>query len=214
MNSLEKWIEENSKDGADIAKAKELIKDLDPLKNITTSDEALAFMERNSVFRSAIDAETSRRSEKAIETWKGKNLDKLMKEKEEQVRLELNPEEDPRDKTIREMQEKMKQRDIKDAQTELKAKLRAKASDIGFDPIKAERYYIYGDDAEKMLVEDSEYFSTTLNEKLEKEIKTRFAGQTPKGSPAPEKLINRTDFNDMSQTEQRDYIKSGGKITD
>lgn len=183
--TLLEWIKKNAVEGADITEAEGLIKDLDPLKNIQTKDEALAFMERNQVFKSALDAETSRRADKAVDKFKEKNLPEIIKEREEAVRKEVNPEETPEQKRIRELEEKLANSDKEKQQNALKAELRQKAKEIAekkgvpYDPLRAERLFIYGEDAESVLNDEIDYIGQTIEKQLSDKLKSKYVGKTP-----------------------------------
>lgn len=188
MTLLEKWIKENAKEGANIDEALGLVKDLDPLKNIQTKDEALTFMERNTAFRSALDFETTRRAEKAIETFKEKRLPDLLKENEEKVRAEISPNDTPEQKEIRELKEWQQNQLKKEKQYEQKAMLRNKAKELAeqegvqFDPLRAEKYYVFGDDAENVLLDEIKYLKSTIETELSTKLKGQFGTQQPSAS--------------------------------
>jgi len=173
------WIKANVKEGANVAEAEELVKDLDPLKNITTAESALAFIDRNSVFKSALDAETSRRVLKHDEKFQAEKLPEILKAERGKLEKELNPDLTPEQKRIAELEEWQQDQLLTTGENQLKESLRAKAKEIGYDPLRAETLYIYGDNALKMLEEEKGYFDSKLKTELEAEIKTRFAPNVP-----------------------------------
>ena len=217
--TIKDWITENAtlKDTAKIEDLDKLVGDLDHMKNVTTIDEAKAFILRSDILKRALDQETTARVEAHDRNFKEKELPKLEKEITDKVNAELNPAETPKDKTIRELMEKDIARDKKEATADLKKSLREKASDLGYDPIKAERYHVYGDTAlsvmEKEITENKKYIETEVD-KLSKE---RFKGQpAPKGGDPidPEKVIKRTDYDALSPKDRTEFLHGGGKLID
>ena len=192
------WITQNAtlKDTATMKDLEKLVDDLDYMKNVKTVEEARAFIMRSDILKRALDKETQERVDSHDKNFKDKELPKLEKEITDRVNKELNPEETAKDKQIRELIEKEAARDKKEATTELKKSLREKASELGYDPIRAERYYVYGDTAltvmEKEFTDNKKYIETEVD-KLSKE---RFKGQPiPKGGdPTPDKTMKRADF--------------------
>jgi len=216
--TLLEWIKANSKDGVTFGDAEKMIKDLEdlnPMNSVKTQDEALAFMERNQIFRSALDSETSRRIDKHDEKFKSDKLPGLLKEERTKIEKEINPDISPEQKRIAELEGREKERDNKDVVTARKEALRLKAAELKYDPLRAERLAIYGDDAEKRLIEEVDYFKTSVNEALELKLKGQYTLTDPtKTQLDPAKLISRADYNNLSVPDRTVFFKDGGKVQD
>lgn len=187
---LKQWIKANVREDVDVNEALELIKDLDPLKNIATPDEALDFIKRNKLFNSALDSETSIRVENHDKKFVENKLPEIMKEEREKLQKELNPDADPRDLRIAELEAKSAANDNEKKQHSKKLELRNKAKELAelngvpYDQTRAEKFSIFGDDADKMVEEDIMYLKTTIDSQLSQKIKSQFGnGQPPKATP-------------------------------
>lgn len=216
MKQLLEWIKTNVKEGANVAEAENLIEAENPVHSIKTKDEALQFIERTPFFREALDSATSRRVENALTRFKEEKLPGMKKTWEEDLRKELNPEETPEQKKIRELEE-WKAEQLKSAEGEaLKAELRKQAKDLGMDPLKAERYHVYGEKASDFLKQDREEFKTEIDSRLDSEIKNRFGGEPPKKGPDkdPTKMMDRASFDGLSAKDKMDFSVNGGEIID
>lgn len=212
------WITQNAtlKDTAKMEDFKKLVDDLDYMKNVKTVDEAVDFIKRSEILRKALDRETTARVETHDKNFKEKELPKLEKEITDKVNEKLNPAETPEHKEIREMREREIARDKKDAQRDLKKSLREKAVELKFDPIKAERFYVYGEKALDVMEKEFTERKTFIESEVDRISKERF-----KGHPAPQtseteagKTMKRGDWNELDSKGQRDYIKDGGKLID
>lgn len=210
------WVKANAKDGANIAEAEELISKANPITSVKTKVDAIQFIKNNELFASALDSETSTRSETRLKNFKEKDLPGLLKDREEALRKELNPEETPEQKQIRELEEWKAAQIEASKVNDLKSALRAKAQEIGADPLKAERYAVHGEKAEEFLISDHEAFNAAVKAGLDTEIKTRFGGKMPKvdNPKDPAKVMSRNAFEQLSPAERADFAKSGGEITD
>ena len=209
------WIKANVKDGADIAEAEKLIKDLDPMKNVKTQEDALSFIDRNQLFKSALDAETSRRIDRHDDRFKADKLPDILKSERDKILKELNPEMTEEQKRIAELEARLAQKDKAEAMNTLKSKLRQKAKDLGYDPLRAEKLAVYGDEAEKMLDDEVKYFETSINTALEKKVKGQFTPQDPNRNQSdPAKVMSRADFDNKTPVQKAEWLKNGGKVTD
>ena len=151
MSKLLDWIKANSKEGANIAEAEELVQK-GTFDGITTKEQAIDFIGKNAAFKSAADSLISTAVSNHDEKFKAEKLPALIEEEKKKIQKELNPDETPEQKRIRELEEGIKARDQKDAIADRKSLLRTKAAELKADPLWAEKYYIYGDDAEKMMI--------------------------------------------------------------
>ena len=185
--TLLEWIKANAKEGANVAEAEEMIEKSNPIKNVATKEDALSFIAQNTVFQSALDSETSKRVDNALEKFKSDKLPTMLKEETEKVRAELNPKETEADKRIRELEDKIKKAEKKEAMQNHKAALRAKAKELAeaekvpYDPMRAEMFSAFGEDAESMLAKDINYIKTTVESQLSGKLKQQFSTATPTG---------------------------------
>ena len=201
MKELLKWIEKNSKEGVDLKEAQELVSSLQI--NIDSREKAADFIDQNSHVKAELDSRISKSVDNALERFKENKLPGMIEEEKEKIRKELNPEETPEQKKIRELEERLKLKDEKDMVEQKKAELRQKAKDIDFDPLKAERYHVYGEEAEKMLMEDVEFFNNSIKEKVDSVIKNKYGNRAPEGDSKP-----KTQRSEVEQAYQ-EAMKSG-----
>ena len=216
MDQLIEWVRANSKEGANLAEFENLLEADNPMMKIQSKEEALAFIEKTPYFKSALDSETSKRIENALNRFQEEKIPGLWKEREEELRKELSPEETPEQKRIRELEERIAAADKREQEEGLKSDLRAKAKEIGFDPLRAERYAVYGDNAAKFMQEDFESNKKAIETQIDKEIKSRYKGETPKGEKPndPDKVMSRQQFDQLSPSARMEFMKSGGVTTD
>lgn len=175
-------------DGANVAEAEQMVKDLEelnPMNSIKTKEDALAFMERNQIFKSALDSETSKRAEHAIDNFKEKKLPDLIKAEKDKLEKELNPDLTDEQKRIKELENRLSEADKEKQTNQAKAALRSKAEEIAkkagvkYDPVHAERFHVYGDDAEKLLTDEINYFKSTIDSELSAKLKSNFTPGAP-----------------------------------
>lgn len=216
------WIKANAKEGANIAEAEGLVKDLDPLKNITEPAQALDFINRNSVFKSALDSETSLRIENHDKKFTESKLPGLLKIEADKIRAEINPKETPEQKDNRELRERLDAMEKNEANGKRKIELRTIAAEyskekgVSYDPLRAEKFVSFGDDAETILKDTIDYTKSYSDKLLEEKMKDYFKGSPPPGKPTgdPDKTILNADFQAKSPEDQMSFIKSGGIVTD
>lgn len=185
MDKALKWVKDNVKDGVDTAEFEKMLSGSFVPADMK-KDDALKFIRENAALNSAHDAAILQAIKTHDEKFESEKLPKIIKAKEkelrEQINKELNPEETPEQKQIRELREQLEGMAKEKANVELKDSLRAKAKELGFDMSKAERYYVYGDKALDVLQEDAEWFKTQINTETEAQIKARFGDNpTPTG---------------------------------
>jgi hypothetical protein len=179
------WIEANAKEGADISEAKGMIKEMDVLSTIVGAEKAVDFIKSNPELRKGLDSEVSRAVKSHDERFMETKLPEILKEERSKINAELNPKETPEQKRIRELEERIKAQDEKEILMQRKAALREKAKELEYDPIRAERFAAYGDEAEKMLEEDAEWIKSTFDSRLSKQLTERVGGNPRGGGDAP-----------------------------
>jgi hypothetical protein len=187
MAELLELIKSVAKEGADFTEIEKTIGTLNPLTGLSTKEEAWDFVvKEKGLLLSAFDMKQTERAE-TIETnlRKGKIADEW-KERETALRKELNPEETPEQKTLREMSEKIASMESDKSTTSLKSELSKKAQELEFDPIKAQDYAVYGDQAMDKLEADATWFKEQLESRLSAEMKKQFpGGPPPQRKPIP-----------------------------
>jgi NADH dehydrogenase/NADH:ubiquinone oxidoreductase subunit G len=210
------WIKANAKEGADLAEAEKLVNDLNPLKNIATTSDALSFIQRNDLFKQALDSETSKRVSDHDKRFQEEKLPDILKTERTNILKELNPDETPEQKRIRELEEDAKQRDARDAKRELEKSLREKAVELKANPVKAERYAVYGDKALEIFEADVSETNKLIETELAKRIKEKFGDNPPpsRNTATAEKQMARADFDNMDPSAKAKFMKDGGQITD
>lgn len=191
MDKVIEWIKRHVKEGVDIEEVKPLIEKVNPVNELKTVDEALAFIEKTGILVRAFDTEVSRKVETGVKNWQEKNLDKLVsdarKEEAEKVRKELAPDETPEQKQIREQGERIAAFEKREKILAQKQALREKAKEIAekagvkYDPIRAEMFAEFGDNAEKMLQGDVEFIKATVEQELSTKLKGHYNTDTPAG---------------------------------
>jgi nucleotide-binding universal stress UspA family protein len=187
------WIKENVKEGANLAEAEELYQKENPLQRIETVEEALSLIKENKTLLKALDHETSKRVDNALERFQENRLPEILKSKEEEIIKSLNPEETPEQKRIRELEEKVKSAEQKEAMQKRRQELREKAKayaeekGVKFDPSRAEVFASLGDDAENLVIDTIDYFGSYAKEVTDSALKSAYKGGAPKaggGEPA------------------------------
>lgn len=204
------WIKANAKEGANIAEAEELL-GKSTFDSIKSKEEAADFISKNSVFKSAFDSMVSTAVNNHDERFKSEKLPDLVKAEREKILKELNPEETPEQKRIRELEENLKARDAKDRESAIKAELRQKAQELGYDPLRAERFSAFGDKALDMLADESTYLSNLIDSKIKEGVKGVLLKDPPKGGRAPEGKLGLDDIEKLPTREERlQALKANG----
>lgn len=182
MDELIKALTKHLKEGTDTAEISKILAGK-VVSEVKDKDGAAAFIKANPQLLSAYDAgitaavqshDTKFTAEKMpglIEAERKKMRDELTKE--------LNPEETPEQKQIREMSETIDKMTANDTESKLKDALRLKAKEIGYDVSMADRFAVYGDKAVDMMEIEKKFLDTTINANIETEIKKRFGDTQP-----------------------------------
>jgi hypothetical protein len=182
--SLEDDIKSIAKEGADISGVLGQLEGLNPLNGLT-KETAFDFIKKNPVLLSTFDSEVSKSVNTGVDNFKQKGMQEIIKEREEAIRKELNPEETPEQKRIRELETKLEASDGEKALAKLQDELSTKAKELEFDPIKARDFAVWGENAMSKLEEYATWQNETLNSRLDSEIKTKFNGNPPKRTNLP-----------------------------
>ena len=137
-----------------------------------------------------------------------KLLESRLKEERDKLMKELNPEESPAEKRLRELEQKLADKEAKEAQYERRATLREQYKDVA--PDVAERLYALDDDSVSAVMEYTKGLRAKIDE-LEKVQK--YGGKAPAGGGKGDgKVISEAEYNAMSPKEQYAYITGGGQL--
>lgn len=163
------------------AAARETIEGLNPLGSIQDAEQAVEFIRSNEKLKRGYDKIAQQAVESHKRKFEEEKLPELQKAWKDELRKELNPEETPEQKRLRELEEQLQQRDAKEASYKLKDKLRAKAKELSFDEELAERFVnMQSDDPETEL----ETFAARMQEQVkamaEAEVNKRWPTKGPR----------------------------------
>lgn len=178
MTVLE-WIKANAREGANIAEAEEM---LASSKMPETKEEAWNFIQKTPAFKSAMDAEVSRATAKHDENFMVNKFPEILKAERNKLMKELNPEETPERKELREIREELAKEKAEKAFELRRNALIKKATEKGFDPELAAELAVFGEDAETKLDVFVEKFSKNVNNKYEQTVKEKMGNSAPVGS--------------------------------
>lgn len=215
MDELRKWLTENVKPGTDIEAGLKLVPS-NPVEALKTKEEALALIQKTPLLTSALDYHTTKKIELHDEKFASEKLPGLLKAEADRIRKELNPEETPEQKKIRELED-WKAEQLKIAkQNEIRASLRQKASELKFDPSLAEDYYTHGEKAVERLEAAAKRFEAEVAARVDAIAKERFGSAPPQASTqTPAKQMKRDEFMKLSPQSQMEFVrKEGGKVVD
>jgi len=180
--SFEDDLKAIAKDGADLSGIMGQVEGMNPLNGLT-KDTAFDFIKNNQMLLSTFDSEVSKSVNSGVENFKNKGMLDILKEKEEALRKELNPEESEASKVAREFKEFKDAVDNKEKTSLLKDQLSEKAKEMGFpDPMLIRDLAGLGENAEVFAEKYIELFNTALNDKLSEEIKGKYTKTAPKAS--------------------------------
>ena len=205
MTILE-WIKSNAVEGANIAEAEELVLK-STFDGITTKEQAIDFIGRNGTFTSAVDSLISTAVNRHDEKFNTDKLPALEQTIRDKVIAELNPDETPEQKRIRELEEKLSSSERRDAENALKAKLRGKANELGYDTEIAARLSSYGDDAIELLETIHGYSTGVFEAEKNRLIKETLKGQPPKSVTVQTDDITPESITSMSEADVANLFK-------
>lgn len=212
MGLLE-WIKANSKEGANVAEAEQLIQ-ASTVEGITTKEQAYDFMLKNAAFKSALDYQTGESIKTHDTKFNTEKLPGILKAEREKLEKELNPDLTPEQKRIAELEKVVNEGKIKEQENQLKSGLRAKAKELGYPEDEAERLFVYGAEATAELERKAEFLKTHVSGAVESKVKELYGGNPPpaRSKVKPENVIDRSSFDALSQSERATFITSGGVV--
>ncbi len=170
-----------AKEGADLQGIEGQISGLNPLSALQTKEEGFELIKSNPFLMSAFDSEMSKGVNTGVDNFKAKGMLEIIKAKEEAIRAEINPKETPEQKEIRELKDRLNSSDKEKALNTLQDELSIKAKEIGFDPILAREYSVYGDiETASAGMESMENY---IQSRIKTELEAKLKGQYTKGQP-------------------------------
>lgn len=172
------WAKAHAKDDANVAAFEELVYKAAPPDD---AKQAVEYIRGIPSLRSAFDAALNREFDRATEKYEKEKLPEKEKQLRESIRKELNPDESPEQKQIRELREKLESKERAEAIAEKKEALRAKAKEFGYDPDLAADYAHFGDHAEDILKRHAEMHKKELDAVKEQSAKAVFGNKPPVG---------------------------------
>ncbi len=182
--SLEEDISAIAREDADLTGVLGQIKDLNPITGLT-KETAFDFIKENQILISAFDSEVSKSVNTGVENFKAKGMQDVLKEREAELRLELNPEESEASKVAREFNDFKSTVQAKEELAALKDLLSTRAKELSFDPIDAREFSAFGENAMPMLEKFAKRENERLTDRLSSQIKEKFSMDQPKGAQTP-----------------------------
>ena len=139
-----------------------------------------------------------------------KLLESRMKEEREKLMQELNPTETPEQKRLRELEQKLADKERKETEYERRNALREQYKDVA--PDIAEKLYKLEDDSVGSVVE----YIGTLKAKIDELEKTQKYGNRPPagGGEGTGAMMTYDEFELLSSKEQAAFVNKGGQIGD
>jgi len=141
-------------------------------------------------------------------------LAEVLKEHEDKIRKEYAPkDETPEQKELREMREWKKSVIAEKETIAKKESLRKKASELGYDPLKAERFYAIPD-AEAFIAEQAEEVKAYKAKIEELEKKIKYGTNPPPAGKTGTNVISKAELSKMAPMEQAAFFSKGGILSD
>lgn len=179
------WAKAHAKEDANVAEFEELVSKAAPPDD---AKQAIDYIRAIPSLRSAYDAALNTEYNRAVKKYEEEKLPEKEKELRETIRKELNPDESPEQKQIRELREKLEAKEKAEALTERKEALRAKAKEFGVDPDIAADFALYGDEAENFLKRHAEWHKKELDAIKAETARGAFGNRTPQAGGEPKGL--------------------------
>ena len=190
------------KEGADIAAIETLAKGLDVLAGVKTVAEAKEFIKKNDLLNKANDSNVSIAVKSHDDNFTAEKLPGLLKAEGDKVRKEVNPEETPEQKKIREQGEQIAALTATGEKADLKTALQAKAKELGYGG-DVELFLSLGEKAGEFMEAEAKRYKTDFDSALSSKIKEQFGDVKPKTSEIdPAKSMKRAEYESMNPNEQ------------
>lgn len=208
FNELVAWAKYNAKEGTNVAEFEELVSKAAPPSD---TEQAMEYIRRIPSLKNALNSELNKEFIRATEKYEKEKLPEKEKELREAIRKELNPDETPEQKQIRELREKLEAKERAEAISERKEALRAKAKDYGIDPEVAADYASYGDDAENFLKRHAEWHKKELDAVKAESAKATYGNRTPSGSGGVNSMPI-SEFQKLDGKTRSAFMAGGGTL--
>lgn len=178
-----------------------------------TDDVALAHVTASQSLRDKVSTPVA---EAALKNFQDRKLPEILKAEADKVRAEFKPkDETPEQKELREMREWKKQVEAEKVAEARKDKLRKKAAEMKYDPLKAERLYALGDDAETVLAELAKDVADRDAKIAELEAKIKYGDKAPPAGTPSANSITMDAFEKMDAKAKAAFMaKPGATIRD
>lgn len=172
------------------ADAQTTLEGLDPLSGVQDADSAVEFIKSNERLRRGFDKIAQQAVDAHKQRFESERLPELQKQLREEIRRELQPEETPEQKRLRELEEQLSERDKRERLYQTREKLRTKAKELSFDEELAERFaHMQTDDPEAELTKFAERMQAHVKTLADKEVNERWGTRAPKsGQPSSGKI--------------------------
>ena len=184
MTKTMELIKINLIEGANLAEIEEAVLK-DSIAGLTKERLADMFAKpaRHSIFESIKDSLVSKGVESYKENFEKDGKPLLEKEIRDRLEKELNPDLTPQDKRLKELEDKLAEKDKAEQTSSLKALLRRKAKELDYDQSKAERFAMYGDEKQALtaLELDAGEFKEAVKLRVEELTKSQFTKSPPRG---------------------------------
>ena len=196
------------------ADVKALLDGMNPLAKVTDADSAADFIASHDVLKRGRDKLVTAAIDSHKRKFEEEKLPELRKALRDEVAKELNPEETPDQKRLRELEQQLAERENREKRYQLKEKLRGKAKEIGFDEELAERLVgLQTEDHETELTTFADRFKASVNRMVEEEVNKRWPNKAPKANGSKAGVIS--EFQDIPEgitPEQYADMRSKGQI--
>ena len=206
FKELVAWAKANAKDGVNVAEFEELVSKAAPPDD---AKQAKEYIRAIPALRSAFDAALNQEFDRATKKYEEEKLPEKEKALRESIRKELNPDESPEQKQIRELREKLESKERAEAITSKQNALRAKAKEYGIDTEIAADYAHYGDDAENILKRHAEWHKKELDAVKAESARATFGNKTPTGGGSLN-LKPQAEIDAMTPKERSSFFANGG----
>ena len=182
------WAKDNAKEGANVAEFEEALERAMSLDSL---------LERKDV-KAELDRRITDTVERHDKRFREEKLPSMLEEERARLAKELNPEETPEQKRIRELEEKLTRAEKQRQAEERKAAIRNKAKElqldrVGLAPEDVEPFAAFGDEADQVLESFAAKFSKQFENTMSERLKERF-GDTPPPAKEPEAEAEPYDF--------------------
>lgn len=193
----------------------ELLQEINPLSKVQDADSAAELIANHDVLKKGRDKLVTSAIESHKRKFEEEKLPQLRKSVRDEVVKELNPEETPEQKRLRELEQQLQERERRERQYQLKEQLRTKAKELDFDEDLAEQFaLLQAEDPSSELERFANRFREMVQSKAEKEVATRWPDKKPKSSQEVKGgELTRAEFESLPHEERAKFFQEGGTIS-